>query len=104
MKKIVFGFFIASSICFSAIAQKQTPIRHTSYEKPLNEKGGKQESQTSINRSCPELLNQLTEKFGKNFSLKDPKVIELLKANMSDNTVSPEIKKMSIYIINSTSN
>ncbi len=66
----------------------------------INESRLSLEQKMKTIQNCPELFNQLTAKFGKDFSLNDKKVIDLLKRNATDNNIHPVIKKVSIYLIN----
>lgn len=49
--------------------------------------------------NCEELYLQLTGKFGKNFSLKDKKVLAQLEANVHNREASRCIRKKSLYAL-----
>ena len=49
--------------------------------------------------NCEELYLQLTDKFGKNFSLNDKKVLAQLEANVGNREASRCIRKKSLYAL-----
>jgi hypothetical protein len=104
MKKLILIFLTTCCLGQFAIAQKQSataPSNATATQVQENSGLTYEQKMASV-KNCPELLKQLTAKFGKNFSLNDSKVIEQLVKNTSDAQVAPVIRKVSIYIINNS--
>jgi hypothetical protein len=98
MKKILIVFIVAISCSQIMIAQTKNASGNQQKKIAAQEILTTQQKLEVISK-CPELLNQLTTKFGKNFSPEDPNVISLLKSNTTDKSVDPAIMKLSIYLM-----
>jgi hypothetical protein len=94
MKKILtLGLLVGGlSLPLTAQQRQSTAGSATSSQTQTTEK-----MQAIMN--CEELYLQLTNKFGKNFSLSDKKVLAQLEANVHNREASRCIRKKSLYAL-----
>ena len=94
MIRLLYTFLIICGCCLAAQGQVQntgqttntTSSRVTSYDQKM-----------ATVKSCPELNEQLTKLFGKDFTISDPKVNAQLEKNIADKNASTCIRKKSLY-------
>ena len=93
MKRIILSIIALSVLSISAIAQNKTTSR-TDVNNPAQVSA----EQKNAVKECKELDKQLTDLFGSNYSLSDPKVIAQLQKNIDDKNATPSIRKYSLYV------
>ena len=98
MMKKLFVLVIACGLSHFAIAQKQTSPSGNALQKEVKTELTVEQKMQTI-QNCPELLNQLVTKFGKNFTTEDQQVMDQLRKNAKDESIAPVIRKISIYLV-----
>ena len=92
MKQINLIIFLIGMISFAANAQ----TRSSQQANPAHAGTSVQAKMIAI-QGCEELNIQLTELFGKDYSVSNPKVVAQLQKNIADQNASRCIRKKSLY-------
>lgn len=91
MKKVLYILLVFSSIC--SVARAQNNSGQSNVDKNM-----------AAIQNCKELNIQLTQLFGKEFSLSNPAVIKQLKKNMQESDRSKCDVKVSTFVVQNLSN
>lgn len=92
MKQIKLIVFLLGMISFATTAQTRSSQPQTS-----SKVGTSVEAKMIQIQSCEELNIQLTELFGKDYSVSNPKVVAQLQKNIADQNASRCIRKKSLF-------